>query len=107
MSALDDGGMRGAAGRYPGDWDDAGERSWLSLDAQFVDPAADVDVVFEALSAEAKRPTPIWPPIENYPPRRERLEAFAATLADFDTWLASRGEASEPFLPESVHGRDP
>src|SRR5688572_207954 len=95
---LDDGGLRGAQPRYPGDADDAGSIR-LALHAEFIDEAANVDVEFTPLLGSGSVDVN-GNPIEDLP-RRQRLQALAATLGDFDAWLATRGESSQPFHPEA------
>ena len=96
--ALDEGGLRGAEPRYPGTADDAGSIR-LALHAVFIDEAANVDVELEPVSENASTDVN-GDPIQDLP-RRERLEALAATLGDFDAWLATRGDASQTFVPEA------
>jgi hypothetical protein len=96
--ALDDGGLRGAEPQYFGNGDDAGSTR-LALHAGFMDEAASVDVVIEPLSGSGSTDR-FGNPIRDLA-RRERLEALAVTLSDFDGWLASRGDAGEPFAPEA------
>ena len=96
--ALDDGGLRGAQARYPGDFDDAGTIR-LALHAMFIDEAANVDVEITPLLGDGSVDVD-GNRIEDLA-RRERLEALAATLGDFDAWLATRGGSSQPFHPEA------
>ena len=96
--ALDEGGLRGAEPRYPGDADDAGEIR-LALNARFFDEAANVDVEIEPLLGSGTVDAN-GDPIDDLP-RRKRLESLAATLGDFDAWLATRDVSSQPFAPEA------
>lgn len=98
VHALDEGGLRGAEPRYPGDADDIGGFR-LALHAQWVDMDADVDVQISPLVGSGDLDI-FGDPIEDLP-RRERLLAFTDLLMDFDRWLADRGEASEPFIGEA------
>ena len=96
--ALDDGGLRGAEPRYPGNADDAGSIR-LALHAVFFDEAANVDVEIEPILGSSSTDR-FGNSIEDLP-RRKRLQTLAATLGDFDAWLATRGESSQPFNPEA------
>jgi hypothetical protein len=96
--ALDEGGLRGAEPRYPGDADDIGGFRF-ALHAQFIDDDADVDVEISPLTGDGDIDIH-GDPIEDLPRRGQLLE-FAEVLGDFDHWLAGRGEASQLFVPES------
>jgi hypothetical protein len=96
-TALDDGGLRGAEDRYPGDADDAGGFR-LRLHAGFLDQAADVNVYVEPVLGTSGFDVS-GDPIKD-PERRAQLEAFADVLDDFESWLAARGQVSEPYVPE-------
>ena len=95
--ALDEGGLRGAAATYPGNADDAPSVHVL-FDARWIDEEAIADVVITPLIGDGTTDTE-GNPLQDLP-RRERLEAFAELLSNFDTWLESQGAAGEAFIPD-------
>ncbi len=99
--ALDEGGLRGAGARYPGNADDAGTIRF-ALHAQFVDDDADVDVEVWPVIGRGTTDTS-GNPIEDMG-RREQFEAFAQLLTNFDGWLADHGAKSRPFVPANYVG---
>jgi hypothetical protein len=94
--ALDEGGMRRALEHYRGTMDDAGAVR-LSLDASFLDEAADIETLVEPIEEGATTDADGNPLTDL--PRRAQLTALAALLSDFDAWLADRGIQSAPFEP--------
>jgi hypothetical protein len=93
--ALDEGGLRGAARRYPGNADDAGSTRFV-LHGWPVD-ADDVDVVVEPVIGGGTTDVD-GRPIEDLP-RGERFSRLEELLTAFDNWALTRGRESTPYDP--------
>ena len=101
--ALDEGGLRGADARYPGDADDAGSVQFV-LNAQFVDDDADVEVEVEPLIGGGTNDV-YGNPIKDLD-RREQLEAPRRRAHELRrVGLPTHGAASRPFVPSRLPRR--